>query len=102
METLLRQLHEMRDTIERASVPAQRTINPWPIASAPDFANGVLMSDGPIQTFRSYGRAMSFIEHNPAPTPREQLAGSKFAEQFERDQYRWDEETNDRDFGEVE
>lgn len=78
MNALLQQLHSLRDQIERASVPAPR--KPWPISSTPDFANGVLMSDGTIQTFRSYGRAMSFIEHNPAPTAREQITASHYEE----------------------
>lgn len=96
MNAMLRNLRRSAELIA-ASVHAETALEPWPIASTPDFGNGVLMSDGSIKTFRSYGRAMSFIEKNPAPTARQQLEGALLAEEIERAAYRWDEETNDRD-----
>lgn len=60
-------------------------LEPWPVCHAPGEHNAVLMSDGSLQFFRSYGRAQSFIEGNPAPTAREQVQASLWAETVARD-----------------
>ena len=78
------------------------TLEPWPVSILPDNSNGILMSDGSLKFFRSYGRAQSFLERNPAPTAREQVEASLWAERVERDAYRFEEETADRDREEIE
>jgi hypothetical protein len=67
-------------------------IKAWPVCMAAGEHNAVLMSDGSLQYFRSYGRAQSFLEHNPAPTAREQVQASLWAETVARDHYRMEEE----------
>ena len=72
------------------------TLEPWPVSILPDNSNGVLMSDGSLKFFRSYGRAQSFLEHNPAPTAREQVEASLWAEKVDRTLDQFEAEDNDR------
>lgn len=73
----------------------------WPIGFARGERNALLMSDGRLCYFPTYGRAQSFLERHPAPTAREQLDASLWMDRVEARLEQFEAEDTDRTFEEI-